>query len=49
MKKLVIGFIAGLLIGIVISNIPVIRYDLNGNGKVDIGDQVKLVNYIVNH
>lgn len=47
--KIIIFFIIGIIIGIIISNIPIIRYDLNGNGKIDIGDEVKLVNYIVNH
>lgn len=52
MKKyitMIIIFIIGLIIGISIANIPIIRYDLNGNGKIDVGDEVKLINYIVNH
>ena len=49
MKKVVLGIIIGLIIGIVICNIPIIRYDLNGDGKVNVADEVKLVNYIVNH
>lgn len=45
----ILGVLLGIVIGILIMHIPKIRYDLNGNGKVDIADFIKYHNYYKNH
>lgn len=48
MKKIVLYiclFITGIIIGFLIGLIPRIRYDLNNDGKVNVADITKLVNY----
>ena len=47
-NKIFIGFLSfliGVLIGIAISDIPRIKYDLNRNGKIDVGDIISFFNY----
>ncbi len=49
MKDKVVFVLFGIIIGIVISlliyAIPTIRYDVNSDGKVTLGDAVKIVDY----
>ena len=42
-------FLIGFIIGYSIANIPKLRYDLNNDGKINMADVVKLVNYYVKH
>ena len=52
MKKIVIYillFIIGFITGFIIADIPRIRYDLNNDGKVNVADITKLVNYYLDH
>lgn len=53
MKERLLGVILGILLGIVVGmlimHIPKIRYDLNGNGRVDIADFLKYKDYYINH
>ena len=43
-------FLLGLVFGYLITiNVPVLRYDLNNDGKINMADVVKLVNYYLNH
>lgn len=52
MKKIVlyiILFIIGCIIGFLIGLVPRLRYDLNNDGKVNVADIVKLVNYYLEH
>lgn len=47
-KKLIIMFVLlliGFIIGFIVADIPRLRYDLNNDGKVNMADIVKLVNY----
>lgn len=41
-------FLIGGIIGFAIANIPRIRYDLNNDGKINMADITKLVNYYLN-
>ena len=46
---IIIGLpLIGFIIGYLIANIPKLRYDLNNDGKVNIADVTKLVNYYLN-
>lgn len=52
MKKILLYavlFIIGFVIGYLIADIPRLRYDLNNDGKINIADVVKLVNYYLAH
>lgn len=43
-------FLLGLVFGYLITiNVPVLRYDLNNDGKINMADITKLVNYYLNH
>ena len=48
-KNIILTFILGLSIGIIltilITRIPSVRYDINNDGKVTLADAVKVVNY----
>lgn len=46
MKKIIIGILIGIIIGLILSLLPNIRYDTNRDGKINIADVVKEVNYI---
>lgn len=38
-------FLIGFIVGYAIANIPKLRYDLNNDGKVNVGDIILLKDY----
>ncbi len=41
----ILGFSIGIILTILITRIPSVRYDINSDGKVTLADAVKIVNY----
>ena len=40
-------YLLGILLGLLISQSPKIKYDINGDGKVTLSDAVRIVNYYI--
>lgn len=48
MKKgmyIVLGFLIGVLVSIIVFNIPCVKYDTNRDGKITLNDAVRVINY----
>lgn len=44
----ILGFSIGIILTILITRIPSVRYDINNDGKVTPYDAVKVINYYLN-
>jgi len=44
----ILGFSIGIILTILITRIPSVRYDVNNDGKVTPYDAVKVINYYLN-